>query len=146
MAAPQLYFDDVEVGTDIPPLEKSPTPRQLVRYAGASGDYAEIHYNMEISQSRGFPGPILHGLLKCAFLAQMMTVWLGEWGELKTLDTQYRRIDLYNIPFTCQGKVTAKYVKDGENWIECEVFGESAKDGVTTIGKATAILPSRPKS
>jgi acyl dehydratase len=145
MAAPQLYFEDVEVGMEIPPLEKHPTPRQLVRYAGASGDYAEIHYNMEIAQSRGLPSPILHGLLKCAFIAQMMTDWLGEWGDLRTFETQYRRVDVYNVPYTCRGRVVNKYVKDSENWVECEVWGENPQDGITTIGKATATLPSKPR-
>ena len=43
MSKQQLYYDDVQVGDALPPLVKNPTTRQLVQYAGASGDYYEIH-------------------------------------------------------------------------------------------------------
>ena len=45
MSKQQLYYDDVQVGDALPPLIKNPTTRQLVQYAGASGDYSEIHYD-----------------------------------------------------------------------------------------------------
>ena len=35
--AAQIYYEDVEAGSDLPSLEKNPTTRQLVQYAGASG-------------------------------------------------------------------------------------------------------------
>ena len=43
----QIFFDDVEVGAEIGPLEKHPTTQQLVKYAGASGDFYQIHYDKD---------------------------------------------------------------------------------------------------
>ena len=43
--AKELFYEDVEIGTELTPLIKHPTPRQFVKWAGASGDYAEIHYS-----------------------------------------------------------------------------------------------------
>ncbi len=37
------FLEDISVGDEIPPLTKSGTTRQLVMYAGASGDFKEIH-------------------------------------------------------------------------------------------------------
>ena len=58
---------NVKVGDEIPELVKQPTTRQLVQYAGASGDFYEIHYDQEVARSTGLPGVILHGLLKAGF-------------------------------------------------------------------------------
>ena len=42
MSPQPVYYDDVQVGDAIPSLVKNPTTRQLVKYAGASGDYYEV--------------------------------------------------------------------------------------------------------
>ena len=61
-----------EVGHEIE-LVKNPTTRTLVQYAGASGDFYEIHYDQDYAHSVGLPGVILHGLLQAGFLAQLVT-------------------------------------------------------------------------
>ncbi len=50
----QLHYEDVHEGTPLPTLEKTPTTRQLVMYAGASGDFYEIHYDSGL-RARGRP-------------------------------------------------------------------------------------------
>ncbi len=47
----QLYYEDIAVGSEIPPLVKHPTTRQLVRWAGASTDFYEIHYDKDVEKS-----------------------------------------------------------------------------------------------
>ena len=47
----QLYFEDIEEGMELPTVEKNPTTQQLVKYAGASGDYYQIHYDLEFAKS-----------------------------------------------------------------------------------------------
>jgi len=41
----------------------------------------------------------------------------------------------------CKGKVTRKYVKDGEHYVDCEIWLENAKGEKITPGVATEILP-----
>ncbi len=91
--AKQIYFEDVQVGTEIGPLEKNPTTQQLVRYAGASGDFYQIHYDKDFALGNGLPGVILHGALKNAFLGHLMTDFAGELGWLRKLGVQYRGMD-----------------------------------------------------
>ena len=62
--AEQVFYEDVEVGSEIPCLVKHPTPRQLVKWAGASGDYYEIHYDKDFAQANGLPGIIVHGFVQ----------------------------------------------------------------------------------
>ncbi|MFZ8803106.1 MAG: MaoC/PaaZ C-terminal domain-containing protein, partial [Candidatus Calescibacterium sp.] len=40
--------------------------KQLVMYAGASGDFNEIHYNFDAAKEAGFSRPIVHGMLSFA--------------------------------------------------------------------------------
>lgn len=137
-----LFYEDVQVGMDIPPLVKKPTTRQLVKWAGASGDFYEIHYDKDYAQSTGLPGVIVHGKLKASFLAQMLTDWIGEDGVLRKLTCQHRGMDFPGEVMTCKGKVTKKYVKDGEHFVECEVWAENPRGEKTAPGSALLILPS----
>jgi hydroxyacyl-ACP dehydratase HTD2-like protein with hotdog domain len=124
----------VQVGDEIPELVKHPTTRQLVQYAGAQGDFYEIHYDQDFARSVGLPGVILHGLLKAAFLGQLVTDWLGERGTLKTFEVSYRGIDQPGRPYRCRGKITRV---DGDQ-VELEVWGEDSDGSRTTVGTATA--------
>jgi len=69
----QLYYEDIVVGSEITPLLKQPTTRQLVMWAGASGDYYAIHYDKDFALSKGLPGVIVHGQLVGCFLGQLIT-------------------------------------------------------------------------
>ena len=141
--AEQVYFDDVEEGMDIPTLRKDPTTQQLVMYAGASGDYYQIHYDLEFAKNNGLPDVILHGALKNAFLGQVMTDWIGEWGALKKLSVQYRGMDIPGTPVFVKGVVKKKYQEGDENLVECEIWLETQEGQRTTPGYAVATLPER---
>jgi acyl dehydratase len=126
----------VKVGDELPELVKHPTTRQLVQYAGAQGDFYEIHYDQAYARSVALPGVILHGLLKAAFLGQLVTDWLGDRGTLKTFEVSYRGIDVPGGPYRCRGRVTSV---DGRN-AGLEVWGEDPDGNRTTIGSAVVEL------
>ena len=127
---------NVKVGDELPELVKHPTTRQLVQYAGAQGDFYEIHYDQDYARTVALPGVILHGLLKAAFLGQLITDWIGDQGTLKALEVSYRGIDQPGHPYRCRGKVVS--VKDGD--VELEVWGEDEQGKRTTTGTATVQL------
>ena len=121
------------VGEEIPELVKHPTTQQLVQYAGAQGDFYEIHYDQDFARSVGLPGVILHGLLKAALLGQLVTDWLGDRGTLKAFEVSYRGIDVPGKPYRCRGRIT----KVDGNAAELEVWGEDEAGQKTTLGTAT---------
>ena len=123
----------MRVGDELPDLTKHPTTRQLVQYAGAQGDFYEIHYDQAYAKSVGLPGVILHGLLKAGFLGQLVTGWLGDSGKLIAFEVSYRGVDEPGHPYRCRGRVTNV---DGEN-VELEVWGEDETGNRTTVGTAT---------
>jgi acyl dehydratase len=126
----------VKVGDELPELVKHPTTRQLVQYAGAQGDFYEIHYDQEYARSVALPGVILHGLLKAAFLGQLVTDWLGDRGRLISFEVSYRGVDTPGRPYRCRGRVTN--VDDGN--VELEVRGEDEAGKRTTLGTATVYM------
>jgi acyl dehydratase len=141
--ASQIYWEDVTDGMELPPVVKNPTTRQLVQYAGASGDFYEIHYDKEFALSNGLEGVILHGALKSAFLGLLMTDWAGPLGELKRLNCQYRGMDYPGQPVTAKGTVTRKYREGGQHLVDCHIWLENSAGETTTPGSATVSLPSR---
>lgn len=142
MQDPSLW-EDIQEGMEIPSLVKHPTTRQLVRYAGASGDFYEIHYDKDFAQATGLPGIIIHGALKSAFLAQLITDWIGPEGTLKMLGCQYRGMDRPDGPLICKGIVTRKYVQDDQHLVDCEIWIEDSQGQRNTPGWATVALPTK---
>ena len=141
--AEQVYWEDITEGLEMPPLVKHPTTQQLVKYAGASGDYYQIHYDKDFAQGNGLDGVILHGALKNAFLGQFMTDWMGPLGTLKKLSCQYRGMDSPDRPISAKGTVTRKYQEQGQNMVDCDIWLENSEGQKTTPGSATVALPSR---
>lgn len=142
MAKP-VFYEDIEVGGELPTLVKHPTTMQLVKWAGASGDYYPIHYDKDFAQANGLPGVIVHGWLTGSFLGQLITDWMGERGTLVKLGCSYRAMHFPCENITCNGKVTRKYIQDGKHYVGCEIWAENPKGERTTPGSATVILPSR---
>jgi acyl dehydratase len=112
-------------------------------WAGASGDYYAIHYDKDFAQSKGLPGVIVHGQLVASFLGQLLTDWIGKQGKLIKLACSYKGMNFPGETITCRGKVSKKYIEDGEHRVECHIWAENAKGEKTVIGKAIVALPAR---
>ncbi len=142
--AEQIYYEDVKVGDDLPTLIKHPLPRQLVMWAGVSGDYNPIHYDKEYAtKNASLPSAIVNGRYKIALLMQMVTNWMGDEGMLKVIDCQHRGMDIVGDPIAARGKVARKFTENGNSCVECEVWTENPKGQKTAPGTATVVLPSR---
>jgi acyl dehydratase len=139
----QLYYEDIEEGGEVTGLVKYPTTMQLVKYAGASGDYYQIHYDKDFALANGLPGVIVHGWLTLAFLGQMLTDWMGEKGTLVKLNGSYRGINKVNEDIICNGKITKKYMADDSHLARVEIWAENPRGDKTVTGTAVVALPSR---
>lgn len=141
--AEQVFYEDIEAGSELPALVKYPTTMQLVKYAGASGDFYQIHYDKDFALANGLPGVIVHGWLALSFLGQMLTDWLGEGGTLVKLSGSYRGMNLVHEDIICNGKVTKKYVEDDKNCARVEIWAENPQGDKTVTGSAIVTLTSR---
>lgn len=53
------------------------TRADLVRYAGASGDFNPIHWSDRFATKVGLPGVIAHGMFTMALVGRAITEWAG---------------------------------------------------------------------
>ena len=136
----QVYFEDVQVGDEIPTLVKQPSPRQLVKWAGASGDYYEIHYDSDFARKNQLGDVVVHGRLKAAFLGQLLTDWIAPNGAVKKMSCRYKGTDPVEEDMLIRGTVTAKR-EDG--LVDLDVWTERPDGSKTTQGTATVELPVR---
>ena len=139
----QIYFEDINEGTEVTGLVKYPTTMQLVKYAGASEDYYQIHYDKDFALASGLPGIIIHGWLALSFLGQMVTDWIGEKGTLAKLSGSYRGMNKVHEDVICNGKVTKKYTEENKNYARVEIWAENPQGEKTVTGSALVILPSK---
>jgi acyl dehydratase len=75
-------FEAVAVGDTLTPRTFPLTRLDLVRYAGASGDFNVIHWNQRLATSVGLPDVIAHGMLTMATAARLVTDWAGDPGAV----------------------------------------------------------------
>jgi acyl dehydratase len=82
-------YDEVQAGTEIPPRQYQVTRRDLVRYAGASGDFNVIHWNERVARSVGLPDVIAHGMLTMALAGRFLTEWAGDPGAVTEFGVRF---------------------------------------------------------
>lgn len=150
----QIFWEDVVEGMPLPPLSKIATTQMLVKWAGATGDFVPLHYDEGFAKSQGLPNVLVHGLLKQAWLLQLVSDWMGDDGTLKRFTCQYRGMDFPRRmktltepedgeTWTCRGKVVKKYVDGQDHCVDLEVGVENGKGENTTPGTARVVLPAR---
>ena len=137
----QVEFQRIEIGDGPGPVQRVVTTRQLVQYAGVSGDFTPIHYDKDYAQAAGHDGVILHGALKTSMLAEMLVEWVGDGGSIVKLEASYRGIDYPGVPLACSGRVTKKHVEGGKGILELDIELRNQDGVVTTPGKAVVALP-----
>ena len=134
---------DCPVGTRIPELRQEIDLLTLVRYAGASTDFNQIHFNEEFAKAAGLPGIIGHGLLGMGLVSEAVTNWLGDSGLLKDLSVRFVNSFFLGDVLTVTGEITEKATTDeGQTQLELRLSCVN-QDNVEIIGNAvaTVLLP-----
>jgi len=130
-------FDKIEEGFEIPSIEKDEiTQVQLVRYAGASGDFNQIHTVPDFAKEAGLDGTIAHGMLIMGILGQMISSWAGVKAVAK-YSVNFKSITKPGDKLTAKGIVKRKYENEKGKFIDCKVHVEDAAGDVKVAGKAS---------
>ena len=134
----------LNVGQVLIEQEYSLNREDLVRYAGASGDFNPIHYRDDVAQSVGLPGVLAHGMLTMGIAIQPLLNWCG---------TDYR-LESYQVRFTKPVVVDADngaslsvivtvgaidQADEGAPSIRCDLHVES-QTGDKVLGKAQVVI------
>ena len=138
-----LYFEDVREGDEAPPVAMANIARtQIVKYAGASGDFNPIHHDELYAIRAGNDRVFAMGMMTAGFLSHMVTDWVGD-GNLRKYKVRFATRIWPGDTVTCKGKITKKYTKDGKNYVEADVFAENQNSEKAIMGTILAELPSR---
>ncbi len=139
----KIYFEDVEIGDRLPELVTAPvTHLQLVRYAGASGDFNPLHTDPAIGEAIGVGGIIAHGMLIMGFVGRMLSDYLGPLA-LKKFGVRFKGMTHLGDVITCTGTITEKYLEGGEGRIAGKVQASDQNGDVKVTGTFVAALPQR---
>ncbi len=117
----KIEFDKVEVGQEIPQVTMGPiTHADLVRYAGASGDFNPIHNDKEFAISQGLEGTIAHGMLVMAYVGRLCTNWADQ-KQFKYFGIKFKAMTKPGQSLTCRGKIKRKKEENGEKLVTVDV-------------------------
>ena len=81
----------LEAGATLPEQTYAVTRADLVRYAGASGDFNPIHWSDRVATSVGLPGVIAHGMYTLALAARALDTWAGGPGHVVELGAKFSK-------------------------------------------------------
>lgn len=142
-ATKKLYYEDVQVGDELPKLVKDPiTLIQLVRYSGASGDFNPLHTDPKIGEMIGTGGIIAHGMLIMGFVGQLLSDYVGP-EALRKFGVRFKGMSRLDDVITCTGTITEKYEENGEGRIAGKVQAADQNGDVKVTGTFIAAVPHR---
>jgi acyl dehydratase len=136
-------YEDIEVGTTIPRRSYQLKRVNLVKYAGASGDFNIIHWNERVATAVGLPNVIAHGMLTMAQGGKFVTEWVGDPGAV--LDYGVRFSAMVPVPDDDEGatvEISGKVIKKlGDSKVEVDLSARSGDSKVLSRSRAVVRLP-----
>jgi acyl dehydratase len=126
-------------GEELPAQSYRVTRADLVRYAGASGDFNPIHWSDRVASSVGLPGVVAHGMYTMALAGRALDSWAGQPGRVRELRCKFTKPVL--VPDDDQGAEvvvagTVREVTDEGVAVALEVTCA----GVKVLGAPMAVL------
>ena len=138
-----VTYADVEPGTEIPPRSYRATRLDLVKYAGASGDFNIIHWNERVARGVGLPNVIAHGMYTMAQAGRFVSEWAGDPGAVTEFGVRFSAMvpvpdDDQGATIEVSGKVAEKL---GDNKVAVDLIARADGNKVLTRARAVVRLP-----
>jgi acyl dehydratase len=129
--------------------EKSPiksysqklTLMQLNQFAGANREFGSYHMDREFAQSLKLPDVLMIETLKTAYVANMLEDHFGENMFITKIATFFPVMDYVGDTLTGYGRVRGTDKRDGQVYVDVDIWMENQKGGIGTVGSATVVLP-----
>ena len=139
-----VYWEDVEVGLEVPKWSRKTDLMSWNRYAAVNDEFVYIHMDDEAGRAAlNEQGAFGMGNLRMAYLHNMLREWIGDEGWIKRVGCQYRAINNKGDLLTCVAFVKEKKVEGGEHLVVMEVDVINQNGLSTAPGEAIVVLPSR---
>ena len=142
MGEKKLSFNTVQVGDEAPVTTHTLTRTDLVKYAGASGDFNPMHHDEVAAKAAGQPSVFGHGMFSMGLLGTALTDFVGP-GHLTHYKVRFSRQTWPGEELSTSIVVTGKRDEEGKHLVDLECSLANADGEVKVVGEATASLPSR---
>lgn len=139
-AAAAVDLARLEPGQEICRAERALDRTDLVRYAGASGDFNPIHYNDAAAEEAGLPGVIAHGMLTMGAAIAPLLEAIGDPGLVREYTARF------TSPIPVPGDGTATLLIVGTvGAVDAEagtarIDLAAEVDGTKVLGRARAVI------
>ena len=70
-------MSSLQPGVSLGPVGYVVRRADLIRYAGASGDFNPIHWSQRVATEVGLPGVIAHGMYTLGLAGRAVSEWAG---------------------------------------------------------------------
>ena len=134
-----LRYDDVAVGDTAPEIRHELTRPDLVRYAGASGDFNPMHTDEVAAKEAGLPGVFGHGMFTAGLLGTALSQYVGA-GNLRRYTMRFTKQTWPGETLVTHIKVAGKREEAGERLVdlECEVVNADGEAKLSATAVAAA--------
>ena len=140
-----VYFQDIELGDEIGPIERTVTDEEVLQFVAIGGRDPEPSRftSKEIAQSEGLSEAIIPGAMNIALMSRLVTGW-ADTVCLKKIDVVFRQTVPHNKPLIFTGIVTNKDESGETTDLECDITMENIDGVKKVIGNAEFALPNKP--
>ena len=130
-----VNFNVLEVGDPLPSLTKDPiTKVQLVRYAGASGDFNPLHTDDSVAHKGGMKGVIAQGILIMGFMGQAISGWV-KTRDLKRFKVRFMGMTYPGDVVTVKAVVKEKKETEEGLFVLCDTLAEDQNNETKASGE-----------
>ena len=140
---PQIYFEDVSVGDELPGFSYPLDWTEMVKQVSGSQDFYAVHHDPPFAQSGGHRTVFYNTGWTRAQLYRLLADFAGPEGWVRRLHFEMRRMNMPDDTITVSGTVVAKEQTDDGNAVEIELSIANDREGVATPAQGTVLLPSR---
>jgi acyl dehydratase len=141
MGEQKLSYDAVHVGDEAPVITHKLTRTDLVKYAGASGDFNPMHHDEVAAQAAGQPSVFGHGMFSMGLLGSALTDYVGV-GNVVRYQVRFARQTWPDEVLSSKIVVTGKREEGGKKLLELSVTLSNADGENKVVGEATAAVTS----
>ena len=142
MGERRLFVEDVKVGEEAPSRRHRLTRTDLVRYAGASGDFNPMHHDEVLAREAAQPSVFGHGMFSMGFLGSAIDDFVGI-GNLTRYKVRFARQTWPGEELSTRIRVAGLREEDGRHLVDLAVSLVNEEGEEKVVGEATAALPSR---
>jgi len=134
-------FNGLQVGDSLPSLTKDPiTKVQLVRYAGASGDFNPLHTDDSVAQKSGLKVVIAQGILIMGFMAQAISGWVKK-SDLKRFKVRFMGMTYPGDVITVKAVIKEKQEGEKGLFVLCDTLAEDQNGETKVSGQFEIMQP-----